>query len=231
MHRLWVSLALLACLATPASAAERTQRGVIDATRAVVKAYRAVRQLRREHADAATLERAQARLTATQATFCKRLQASAPVQLLRGAFVEGPKHLWGEVKAHPLRTTAILAGAVGLCTAAGMVGIPIDTIALGTSAALTVKAIAGNWRQVRAAFRRHSRTRWETVGEEVVFPAAAFAAGVGLGAVAEGATHAAHANGALGVGLRSTAQSVDDLVPLATALGPRDQHAPKKPPR
>ncbi len=93
-----------------------------------------------------------------------------------------------------------------------------------------MKAIAGNWREVRAAFRKHSRSRWELVGEDVVFPAAAFAAGVGLGAVAEGATQAAHANGALGVGLRSTAQSVDDLVPLATALGPHDKNAPKKSP-
>lgn len=229
MRSLCGSLALLACLATPVSAAERGPRGVVDATRAVVKAYRALRQLKHENADDVRIARAESHLTATKATFCKRLQASSAVQLLRGAFVEGPKHLWGEVKAHPFRTTAILAGAIGLCTAAGMAGIPIDTIALAASAALTAKAIAGNWHKVRAAFKRHSRSRWELVGEGVVFPAAAFAAGVGLGAVAEGATHAAHANGALGVGLRSTAQSVDDLVPLATALGPHDKNAPKKP--
>ena len=231
MRNLCWSVVLAASLAAiPALAGERAHHGVFAATCEVVQAWRTVRQLRREGADPTRLARAEARLTARKATFCQRVKAAPAVQLLRGAFVDGPKELFCEVKAHPFRTLGVLAGAVGICTAAGMAGIPIDTIALWGSAALTVKGIAGNWHKVRDAFKRHTRNRWETVGEDVVFPAMAFGAGVGLGAAAESATQAVNANGALGMGLRSTAQSVDDLVPLTVVLGPHDKNAPKKTP-
>jgi hypothetical protein len=198
--------------ARPVVAAPR--QGVIVATCELFKAWRAVK-----HAEGAELVRARSHLAHQKAELCKRLSRAPGAQLLRGAFVDGPKALYCEAKKHPLRTAAVLLGAVGLCTAASMAGLPIDTIALWASAGLTAKVIAGNWRKVHAAFKKHSRTRWRLAGQDLVFPAAAFAAGLGMGAAVEGATRAVNAEGALGLGLKSTAQTVDDLVPITEVLG------------
>jgi hypothetical protein len=145
-------------------------------------------------------------------------------QVLRGTFVDGPKELWRAVRRHPIRTCAVLAGAIGVSTLAGFVGLPIDAIALAASAGLTLKAIHHDWPTVKRAFRAHRANRWRLAGEDLLFPATAFAAGVGMGAVVEGAAGVAEAglgldSPALAVGLKSTAQSLDDLVPIAAAAG------------
>lgn len=230
------SLGLVLVLATslaagPVFAKEAPRHGVVAATRELFKAWQDVRRIQRGGATGSELGHARARLTEKRAALCKRLGMAPALQLLKGAFVDGPQELICAVKKHPFRTVAILVGAVGVCTAAGMAGLPIDAIALCASAGLTVKVMASNWHKVTAAFKRHSRTRWRTVGEDLVFPAAAFAAGLGMGAAVEGATQTlGSAAGPLGVGLKSTAQSVDDLVPITEVLGGEHKPAPKHKP-
>jgi len=234
--RLWLVL-LLAASSAPAPAAmaaspaakpaSPARPGIVAAARNAWRARGTLHRLqhaaRANPADgdlAAQLARARRCYEKSRGTLKHRVCQAPLVQLLKGAFVDGPKDLTVAAKAHPWRTCAIVLGAVGICTVASAAGLPIDVIALGGSGLLTAETVRRRWPEVRAAFRRHQATRWETAGEDIVFPVAAFAAGTGLGLAVEEAAGLADsgAGGALTQGLKSTAQTVDDLVPLVETV-------------
>lgn len=176
---------------------------------------------------AALVQRARQNYEARRAIFWKRLKQTPALQVMAGIFVDGPRQTFAHIKAHPLKTGAIVVGAAVITTGAGALGVPVDLIALAASGALALKAAAGKIGVVRAAFHNKRANRWRLLGEEILFPEVAFGAGLAASLAAEAGVAALEEAvpplraPAAALGAKSTAQVLDDLVPVASTLDDR----------
>ena len=204
------------------------------AARAFLEAHAAHRQLKKLQRAAAAnpgdadcsvlVERARRSYESKRTRYHQALKSTPLLQLLAGVFVDGPRDTIGHIRKHPVATAGIVLAAAAITTATGGLGVPVELIAIVASGGLTIKSIADKRNEVRLAFHEERRDRWRTLGEDVIYPPLVFGAGMGASAIAEqgvvaleGAVPALRVP-ALEMGASSTAQLLDDLVPVAAGL-------------